>query len=242
MEPILQVDALSKKFGSIVALDHVSFELEAGTILGLIGPNGSGKTTLLNILNGLYKPDSGDIRFSGNSISRLRPHEHAIRGISRTFQNARVFRTITVLQNMMIPLLHIRINTHEEHERARKLLEFVGLSKFARVPASELSGGQQKLLEFARALMTRPKLVLMDEPFGGVHPEIKAILRERILDTQKQGASFIIVSHEIPDLMNLSRTVICMNYGKIIAHGTPIEVSENAGVIEAYLGHSGGTQ
>jgi branched-chain amino acid transport system ATP-binding protein len=162
-----------------------------------------------------------------------------MKGIARTFQNARIFSTITVYQNMMIPLLHTRSSAHKEREKAHTLLDFVGLGKFANIPASELSGGQQKLLEFSRALMTTPRLILMDEPFGGVHPEIKATLLERIRDVQQQNVSFIIVSHEIPDLMNLSRTIICMNYGKIIAHGSPIEVSEDAQVIEAYLGHAG---
>jgi ABC-type branched-subunit amino acid transport system ATPase component len=242
---ILQVEEISKHFGRIVALDGVSFNLQAGEILGLIGPNGSGKTTLLNTLNGIHKPDDGTIRLLGTSTARLRPSQMAVMGITRTFQNARVFRTITALQNMLVPMIHIHLPAHEVNEKAIHLLDFVGLKKHAHVPASELSGGQQKLLEFARALMTSPKLVLMDEPFGGVHPEIKATLLERIVEVKKQNTSFIIVSHEIPDLMNLSRSVICMNQGKIICHGSPTEVIENELVIEAYLGHSntvGGVQ
>nr|BBH92394.1 ABC transporter ATP-binding protein [Thermogemmatispora argillosa] len=240
MEPVLQVDSLSKRFGSIVALERVSFTLEAGSVLGLIGPNGSGKTTLLNTLNGLYRPDSGEIRYLGRSTRNLRPHQLALLGISRTFQNARVFHTLTVLQNMLIPLVHAPVNGSQALERARQLLTFVGLERYQALAASELSGGQQKLLEFARALMTEPRLVLMDEPFGGVHPEIKALLLERIREAQQQRrVSFIIVSHEIPDLMSLARTIICMSYGQIIARGSPQEVSENPEVITAYLGHGG---
>ncbi|MBX5458349.1 MAG: ABC transporter ATP-binding protein [Thermogemmatispora sp.] len=241
MEPVLQVDSLSKRFGSIVALERVSFALEAGTILGLIGPNGSGKTTLLNTLNGLYRPDSGEIRYLGRPTRNLRPHQLALLGISRTFQNARVFHTLTVTQNMLVPLVHARVHSAEAQERARQLLTFVGLERYQALPASELSGGQQKLLEFARALMTEPRLVLMDEPFGGVHPEIKALLLERIREAQQERqVSFIIVSHEIPDLLSLARTIICMSYGRIIARGSPQEVSEHPDVIAAYLGHAGG--
>ncbi|WP_069803202.1 ABC transporter ATP-binding protein [Thermogemmatispora onikobensis] len=241
MEPVLQVDSLSKRFGSIVALERVSFSLEAGSLMGLIGPNGSGKTTLLNTLNGLYRPDSGEIRYRGRSTRNLRPHQLALLGVSRTFQNARVFHTLTVSQNMLVPLVHAHLPGSVARERARQLLTFVGLERYQALPASELSGGQQKLLEFARALMTEPRLVLMDEPFGGVHPEIKALLLERIREAQQdRQVSFIIVSHEIPDLMSLAQTIICMSYGQIIARGTPQEVSEHPDVIAAYLGHAGG--
>jgi ABC-type branched-subunit amino acid transport system ATPase component len=245
MEPILEVASISKSFGKINALEDVSFALGKGVIVGLIGPNGSGKTTLLNTINCLHKPDTGDIRFEGVSTAGMRPNKMAVRGITRTFQNARVFRTITALQNMLVPLIHVPTPAREANDRAMKLLDFVGLTRHAHTPASELSGGQQKLLEFARSLMTKPRLILMDEPFGGVHPEIKSMLHERILEIQRQGTSFIIVSHEIPDLMNLSSSIICMNQGKVICNGSPAEVSQNSQVIEAYLGHNsavGGVQ
>lgn len=235
--PLLKTESISKGFGGILAVDHVSFELDSGTIMGVIGPNGSGKTTLLNILNGVYAPEDGQIFFAGDRVTGLSSHNLTQKGIMRTFQNPHVFKTITVYQNMMIPLLHSSLPEQEAHRRAMELLSFVELDEKARIPASELSGGQQKLLEFARALMTEPKLVLMDEPFGGMHPEIKATLIARIRDMQQKNVAFLIVSHEIPNLMELSQRIICLNYGKLIADSTPVAVSKDDTVIEAYLGH-----
>jgi len=234
---LLEVNAVSIGFGGILAVNRVSFELNGSTILGIIGPNGSGKTTLLNILNGVHPPDEGEITFNGVKTTRLKSHQLTKMGIMRTFQNPHVFQTITVYQNMMVPLLHANVPAHESYEKAMELLKFVGLEEKAEIPASELSGGQQKLLEFARALMTDPQLVMMDEPFGGMHPQIKGTLIQRIREMRERGIAFMIVSHEIPNLMELSQQVICLNYGKLIANDTPIAVSQNESVIEAYLGH-----
>ena len=238
--PLLAAKELRKRFGGLRALDGVSFELPGGAILGLIGPNGSGKTTLLNVLNGVYRPDGGDILLQGSSVAGLAPHRLAERGVARTFQNARVFSTITTMENMFVPTLHRSEPASVLRERAERLLEFVGLTDLRDLPASELSGGQQKLLEFARALMTEPSLVLMDEPFAGVHPSVKALLLERIRERNRQGTTFIVVSHEIPDLMGLSDQVLCLANGTVIASGPPDAVTEDEQVVEAYLGRPGG--
>jgi ABC-type branched-subunit amino acid transport system ATPase component len=236
--PLLAIEAISKRFGGVLALDGVCLEVAAGSICGLIGPNGSGKTTLLNIINGVYHPDSGQIRLAGEAIVGRRASLLAAAGLSRTFQNARVFQTLTVAQNMMVPLLHAGPGVRERASpRAAKLLALVGLTSYADWPASELSGGQQRLLEFARALITEPRLVLMDEPFAGVHPEIKSLLIRRIRETvESRGASFLIVSHEVPDLVAMSGSMLCLVEGKTVATGLPADVVCDESVIEGYLG------
>jgi branched-chain amino acid transport system ATP-binding protein len=234
---LLQVRGLVKRFGGVVALNGAALDLESGTVLGVIGPNGSGKTTLLNVLNGVYRPDAGNIRYQDQPVVGLAPHRLADQGMMRTFQSTRVFRTMTAQQNMLLPLVHRRVDASDAGRRARALLELVGLERFVEVAASELSMGQQRLLEFARALMCAPKLVLMDEPFAGVHPEVTAVMLERIHQTCEEGTAFVIVSHEIPVLMSVSRRVICLNQGEVIAEGTPEHIRDNPAVIDAYLGH-----
>ena len=236
---ILQVQALSKRFGGVVAIKDLSFEVGSAAVVGVIGPNGSGKTTLLNMINGIYRPDGGDIRLDGSSIAGSPPHVLVSRGIARTFQNPRVFRTLTVTQNMLLPLLHRRGGSGKALPHVAELLELVGLEREANRPASELSGGQQKLLEFARALMTEPKVVLMDEPFAGVNPAIKRMLMDCIRATSGgSGTSFLIVSHEVPDLISLSQRMICLASGELMAEGPPPRVASSPAVIEAYLGRS----
>jgi branched-chain amino acid transport system ATP-binding protein len=236
--PLLSVEGIAKRFGGVVALDGVSFEVAPTTITGLIGPNGSGKTTLLNVINGVFKPDGGIVRLGSGIITGLSPSELASTGVARTFQTARVFRTLTTMQNLFIPLLHHgRVERSAAGARARELLKFVGLENFASLAASELSGGQQRLLEFARALVTRPSLILMDEPFAGVHPEIKRTLIGCIKDAVKRdGASFIIVSHEVPDLVEMSDVMLCLVSGRIAAAGVPNAVIGDPRVVEGYLG------
>ncbi len=236
--PLLVVESISKRFGGLLAVDHVSFAIEAGSICGLIGPNGSGKTTLLNILNGVVPPDGGSVLLEGEKIVGRQPSVLASIGLTRTFQNARVFETLTVAQNLMVPLLHAGRAVREgAAQRAEELLTLVALEAHAGQPASELSGGQQRLLEFARALVTSPRLVLMDEPFAGVHPEIKKLLIRRIHEAVDcEGTSFLVVSHEVPDLVAMSGFMLCLVEGKPVAAGPPHDVVRDERVIEGYLG------
>jgi branched-chain amino acid transport system ATP-binding protein len=236
-EPLLSIGALAKRFGGVAALSDVSFELGRTSITGLIGPNGSGKTTLLNVINGVYRPDHGTVALDGVALDGMPPSALAALGVSRTFQNARVFSTLTVMQNLFIPLLHqAEAQRAATAAKAAELLAFVGLETFADHTASELSGGQKRLLEFARALVTGPRLILMDEPFAGVHPTIKATLIGCIKDTvTRYGASFLIVSHEVPDLVEMADAMVCLVEGRVAASGKPTEVVHDERVIEGYL-------
>jgi branched-chain amino acid transport system ATP-binding protein len=238
--PLLSIEAVAKHFGGVVALDDVSFPVQPSAVLGLIGPNGSGKTTLLNVINGVLAPDRGAVKLAGIRIDGKRSCDLAAAGVSRTFQSARVFRTLTVRQNLFIPLLHrAAIARSAAVDRADELLDLVSLRPHADRIASEISGGQQRLLEFARALVTRPRLVLMDEPFAGIHPEIKALLIRSIRKTVAQEAtSFVIVSHEVPELVNMSDFMVCLVEGKVASAGMPLDVIHNERVIEGYLGRA----
>ena len=238
--PLLSIDGIGKRFRGVIAVRDVSFSVPDRAVVGLIGPNGSGKTTLLNIVNGVLSPDQGEIRLGGAATTGRRPSDLAALGITRTFQAARVFRTLTVMQNLFVPLLHQRaLDRGPARRRAADLLAFVGLERHADRVASELSGGQQRLLEFARTLVTRPRVVLMDEPFAGVHPQIKTTLVRCIRETVAQeGASFLIVSHEVPDLVAMSDQMVCLVEGAVAARGLPAEVIAEEKVIDGYLGRS----
>lgn len=237
-EPLLSIRGVVKRFGGVVAVNDVSFAVEANAVVGLIGPNGSGKTTLLNVINGVQPADQGEVWLEGTSIEGRRPSDLAVGGLSRTFQQARVFKTLSVMQNLFVPLLHQGATERASAaRRASELLEFVGIERHAQRTASELSGGQQRLLEFARALVTKPRLILMDEPFAGVHPEIKGVLIRCIRETvQREGASFLVISHEVPDLVAMSDTMVCLVEGAVAAAGAPAEVVRNEKVIDGYLG------
>lgn len=236
MAALLEVNGLTKRFGGTVAVDGTTFQVEAGSLVGLIGPNGSGKTTTLNLINGAHAPDSGVVSVNGQNLAGSSSTSYVKAGVTRTFQNARVFSTITALENMLIPVLHTRSARGGWTRKAQELLDYVGLLDHQDTPASELSGGQQKLLEFVRALMTDPVLMLMDEPFAGVHPSVKELMRQRITEQNEKGTAFLIVSHEIPDLTRLCPRLIAMSDGEIIADGNPQEVTGNQKVITAYLG------
>ena len=227
------VEHVSKRFGGIFALKDVSFRVERGAIFGMIGPNGSGKTTLLNTINGVYRVSGGMIRHEGREVQNLSPSALLRLGVARTFQNPHVFLTLTVRENMMLPTIETgRLDIAFRDE----ILETLHLDALAGATASQLSGGEQKLLEFARAMITRPKVVLMDEPFGGVDAAIKTVMQDNIRRWSEAGTTFIVVSHEIPDLVQLSSRVVCLAEGSLIADGTPSEVTADEHVVSVYLG------
>ena len=240
---LLETKSLTKRFGGLVAVDDLPLAVRPGEVRGLIGPNGSGKTTTVNLLSGLYRADAGEIRLSGERIDRLRPHEITARGVARTFQTPKLFGSMTVLENVLLPALtELGRGGHrpmgEIRDRVRRLLELVTLDVHRHAPAKELSGGQSMLLQIARGLMVHPiRLFLMDEPFAGVHPTIKDTIMETILRMNRtEGVTFLIVSHEMATLRRLCRRVSVMHEGKLIAEGSFEEVANHAVVLEAYLG------
>jgi ABC-type branched-subunit amino acid transport system ATPase component len=240
---LLETRGLTKSFGGLIAVDRLQLTVTPGEIRGLIGPNGSGKTTTVNLLSGLYRADEGEIRLRGDRIDRLRPHEITARGVARTFQTPKLFGSMTVLENVLLPALadtgrEGRRSRTEIQQRARQLLDFVMLDSHRNASARELSGGQSMLLQIARGLMVHPiHLFLMDEPFAGVHPTIKDTIMETILRmNQTEGVTFLIVSHEMTTLRRLCRRVSVMHEGKLIAEGSFEEVANHATVLEAYLG------
>jgi len=240
---LLETRALTKRFGGLVAVDDLALSVGEGEVRGLIGPNGSGKTTTINLLSGLYRADAGEIRLRGERIDRLRPHQIAGRGVARTFQIAKVWGHMTVLENVLVPALaeHDRGAGRPQAEildRARRLLTFVGLDRLRHALARELSGGQGMLLQIARGLMVHPiRLFLMDEPFAGVHPTLKDTIIETILRmNREEGVTFLIVSHEMGTLRRLCPRVSVMHDGRLIAEGSFEEIANHALVLEAYLG------
>ncbi len=232
---MLEVKNLTKKFGGLVAVNNLSFRANAG-ILSILGPNGSGKTTLLNCISGLYKSESGEIYLNNRPIHVLKPHERARLGIGRTFQVPRIFEDLTLVQNMLVPVLHLKEDLDALQAKALQLLDYVNLYHLRDYLGKELSGGQQKLLELARALMFDVKLLLLDEPFAGVHPEIKKILMDRILALRHEGKTIILVSHDMVSVRTLSDRVMVLHNGEKIAEGAFEEVRHNQAVIQAYLG------
>jgi branched-chain amino acid transport system ATP-binding protein len=236
--PALTVREVGKRFGGVEAIRDVSLEVAPGQVLGVIGPNGSGKTTLINLLTGTYRADRGSIRVAGRETSRLPAHRVAALGVARTFQNPHVFTTLTVRQNLLMALRHgSQAADSTGTDSVGEWLALTGLAGKADHVASQLSGGQRKLVEFARAMVRAPSLVLMDEPFAGVHPAVKRVLHERISQLAAAGeTAFLIVSHEIPDLIDLSDRFVCMAGGAVLRTGDPAEVCQDEAVVDAYLG------
>jgi branched-chain amino acid transport system ATP-binding protein len=252
-QPFLEVKGLTKNFGGLRAVNDVGFSMERDQILGLIGPNGAGKTTLLRLITGILKPDSGNVRFMGKEIVGRKTWSIVNMGIACTFQNMRPFRRLPIIANVMVSCLSPRAMKRGEwvkrlEAKAMDALEFAGISDMAREKASTLSQGDLKRLEVARAVATEPELLLLDEPFGGLSPAETDLMAKSIKRLHKggrfgrlhsEGPAMIIVEHKLQWLMKIVDRIVVLNFGTIIANGTPDEIVNDPHVIEAYLGGGG---
>jgi ABC-type branched-subunit amino acid transport system ATPase component len=249
---ILEIAGVVKRFGGIAAVDGATLDVARGSITALIGPNGAGKTTLFNIVSGFYKPERGQIRFQGRRIDGKPPHAIAGLGLVRTFQITKALTRMSVLENMLLaapnhPGEHLwrlvltpraaRRRERETEEQAWQLLGLVGLDRLAHDYGGTLSGGQRKLLEFARALMSNPDLVMLDEPMAGVNPTLGRQLLEHMQSLREaRGLTFLLIEHDMEVVMTVSERVVVMNEGRVIAEGSPQAVAREKSVVDAYLG------
>ncbi len=242
---IIDVQGVSKSFGGVKANTNVSMQVERGGITGLIGPNGSGKTTLFNSIVGYHPIDGGSIKFEGQEISKLPVQKIARLGLLRTFQQTRIYGAMNGVENMLISLPHrkmslldaLKKNTREDYERADQLLEFVGLYEKRFLKSGDLSFGQQKLLEFAMALMNEPTCLLLDEPTAGINPTLINGLIDRLKRANEEfGITLFVIEHNMRVIMNLAESIYCLAHGEMLAQGTPDEIQNDQKVIDAYLG------
>ncbi|MFY7934397.1 MAG: ABC transporter ATP-binding protein [Microcystis aeruginosa] len=248
---LLSAKGLSKSFGGIRAVNNAYLDVPQGSITGLIGPNGAGKTTLFNLLSNFIRPDKGEVFLDGQPIHQLPPYQIALKGCVRTFQVARVLSRLTVLENMLLAspgqtgenFLKVwfqgaKIRQQEQENRAKALdiLDSIGLGEKAHDYAGALSGGQRKLLEIGRALMTEPKLILLDEPAAGVNPTLIAQISDHIIEWNRQGITFLIIEHNMDVIMSLCHHVWVLAEGTNLADGIPSEIQKNERVLKAYLG------
>ena len=243
--PLLEVKNVTKRFGGVVANRNISLSVQRGDIVGLIGPNGSGKTTLFNSIVGYHPIDEGEIWFKGVEISRLRVGEIARAGLLRTFQQTRIYGGMTALENMLISLPERRSTIRDllgrprraDIERAMELLEFVGLYGKRHLRAGSLSFGQQKLLEFAMALMNEPDMLLLDEPTAGINPTLINGLVDRLRRANSElGITLLVIEHNMRVIMNMAEYIYCLAHGELLAEGPPEEIRNDQRVIDAYLG------
>ncbi|PPR75032.1 MAG: Lipopolysaccharide export system ATP-binding protein LptB [Alphaproteobacteria bacterium MarineAlpha3_Bin4] len=245
MNAMIEVSEASKAFGGVIANDKVSIQVSEGHVTGLIGPNGSGKTTLFNSIVGYHPIDEGSIKFEGREISEMRVQEIARLGLLRTFQQTRIYSKMNCVDNMLISVPH-RHETYrtmfakyppEVTDKAEQLLEFVGLYSKRHLISGDLSFGQQKLLEFAMALMNEPKLLLLDEPTAGINPTLINGLIDRLKRASAElGVTLFVIEHNMPVIMSLADNIYCLSNGRMLAHGSPDEIQNDERVINAYLG------
>ncbi|MCP4574987.1 MAG: ABC transporter ATP-binding protein [Deltaproteobacteria bacterium] len=236
MVSILTVTNLNKRFGGLTAISKLSFELGEGEILALIGPNGAGKTTVFNCLSGFHAPDGGEMLFSGKSLLGMQPYQVCQAGLARTFQIVKPFLTISVLDNVMVGAMMRERSIKKAQEASMEIIQWAGLGPMAHKEAEGLPLPLRKRLEMARALATRPKLLLLDEVMAGLNPTEVSEIIELIREVNNKGVSILLIEHVMQGVMALSERVLVINYGSRIAEGTPVEVVKNEKVIEAYLG------